>query len=105
MPAKPSTLLEAELAATMVDPKEFTADWIRVLDMEKSKPCNPAGTPTLRMILSFRLSIQSRPGMKRMARLLLYKHLIISSAERYCEMTVDHATPATLISRTATKTG
>ena len=103
VPTKPSIFPAAELAATMTEPKEFTADWISTLEIEKSMLCIPAGRPIFNISLSFCLSIHNFCGVKRMALSVLYRQLSTNSIERYCEITVAHATPLTLMLSTITK--
>jgi len=57
----------AELAATIAEPKELTADWINTFEMENNRLCKPAGRPILTIRLSFSKSMRIFRGMNRMA--------------------------------------
>ena len=97
-------LEEAEDPATMaVELKELMEDWITTLEMENTMPWNPAGRPTWAMRFTVRLSRPSCFRSSRSRPLSRSRQTATSTAERYWEMMVARATPATLRWQTMTK--
>ena len=78
-------------------------DCITTFDTEKSELCMPAGRPILRISRSSAEWILSDLNDRRQALFMRLRWMIISRAERYCEIIVGIATPLTPNFSTMTK--
>ena len=79
------------------DWKEFTADWISTLEIEKRLPCRPAGRPM--RIISFALFQSTRHSLisRRMTPWVRMRQASTSAMLMTWLTTVAMATPATSI--------
>ena len=86
-------------------PKELTEDWIKTLEKVKARDCNPAGMPATKIsLISFQdiLKIFDKRNLMTVF-FLLVKNRTVNKAWQNSQMTVARPTPATSISKTATK--
>ena len=95
--------MEMALPATAMEPKLFTADWIKILARQNTAPCSPAGSPMDTIFPTNFPEKQKLSTDNRISSVSRISHQTTIPAENRVERSVATATPATPSPHTMTK--